>query len=362
MATCWRLKKYAAGIRHELHQRLKIAEDARRNEFENAIKIQSWFRAEKVRAYIRHLHHCAIIIQKNFRAHVDRAIYRRLVQIKLQQMRQKYYDDMATKIQTQWRGYYVRKYIFNYYARKKYLLALVDRNELVRKELEVISMQRTAEESRQKEEKKQEAKEEESRKQHYLISTKVRPGIYASPLKRPQVSQRELELRAAKPLSTDERYMIARQKLARSLKSGYVDTSSELDRYLKRPESPEPLPPIPSTKVQGPFRNPASVLTQRYKRLEPTLRVATSYRSVEESRSKLKAEEWTKRVIEDKFLPFTKQQERYIPLLDKKTIHGRLAYGTKHFRDEDEQQRITEKPFQRFVSPIPVFEKLGKTY
>ena len=94
------------------------------------------------------------------------------------------------------------------------------------------------------------AKEEESRKLHYLISTKVRPGIYTSPLKRPQVSQRELELRAAKPLSTDERYMIARQKLAQSLKSGYVDTSSELERYFKRPESLEPLPPIPSTKVQ----------------------------------------------------------------------------------------------------------------
>ena len=31
--------------------------------------------------YFRHLHHCAIIIQKNFRAHIDRAIYRELVQV-----------------------------------------------------------------------------------------------------------------------------------------------------------------------------------------------------------------------------------------------------------------------------------------
>ena len=35
---------------------------------------------------------------------------------------------------------------------------------------------------------------------------------------------------------------------------------------------------------QGPFRDPAQVTFKRYKPLEPTLRVATSYTSVEESR------------------------------------------------------------------------------
>eukprot|EP00795_Rhopilema_esculentum_P013505 gene13505-4385_t len=322
-----------------------MAEEARILEHKNAIKIQSWFRGEKVRAYIRHLHHCALVIQRSYRAHVDRAIYREKV-----------------KIQTQWRGFFVRKYIFNYYARKRYLLALMERNEIVRKELDEIAIQRQDAIRKKKEETAKRFKEEEDRRHHYLISTSVRSGIYSSPVKKPHVTQRELELRQAKPFSKEERYALAKEKLERSLKSGFVDTSSTLERYTCMQSSPEPLPPIPSFKVQGPFRDPAAVATQRFKQLEPTLRVATSYTSVEESRAQLKAKEWTRTVVEDKFLPFTKQKEKYEPMLDSSRPFDRPEYGTKHFREEDRRKRITEKPFQRLVSPIPVFEKLGKTY
>lgn len=31
-----------------------------------------------------------------------------------------------------WRGYYIRKYVFNYYSRKRYLEALQIKNEIVR--------------------------------------------------------------------------------------------------------------------------------------------------------------------------------------------------------------------------------------
>ena len=36
------------------------------------------------------------------------------------------------QIQKMWRGYYVRKYVFNYYSRKRYLEALQIKNEIVR--------------------------------------------------------------------------------------------------------------------------------------------------------------------------------------------------------------------------------------
>jgi hypothetical protein len=45
------------------------------------------------------------------------------------------------------------------------------------------------------------------------------------------------------------------------------------------------LPPLVSkVKVQGPFRQPPEVWRQRHKPLSPTLRVATSYNSVEMAR------------------------------------------------------------------------------
>ena len=49
-------------------------------------------------------------------------------------------------------------------------------------------------------------------------------------------------------------------------------------------------------QLQGPFRMPEEVVKQRYKQLQPTLRVATSYTSVEEAREAMKAKEWVMRV------------------------------------------------------------------
>ena len=39
---------------------------------------------------------------------------------------------LSWQIQGAWRGYYVRKYVFNYYAQKSYLEGLKRKNEIVR--------------------------------------------------------------------------------------------------------------------------------------------------------------------------------------------------------------------------------------
>ena len=36
-------------------------------------------------------------------------------------MKKLFYNEMAVKIQTRWRGYYTRKYIHNFKARREYL-------------------------------------------------------------------------------------------------------------------------------------------------------------------------------------------------------------------------------------------------
>lgn len=50
--------------------------------------------------------------------------------------------------------------------------------------------------------------------------------------------------------------------------------------------------------LQGPFRKPDEVRAQRYKPFKPTLRVETSYMSVEQAREALKQKEWVERVID----------------------------------------------------------------
>ena len=36
-------------------------------------------------------------------------------------MRERYFNALVVKVQTRWRGYYVRKYVHNYYDLKKHL-------------------------------------------------------------------------------------------------------------------------------------------------------------------------------------------------------------------------------------------------
>ncbi len=43
-----------------------------------------------------------------------------------------YYNRQATAIQRIWRGFYIRKYVHNFYARKAYLYALTIKNSEIK--------------------------------------------------------------------------------------------------------------------------------------------------------------------------------------------------------------------------------------
>ena len=53
---------------------------------------------------------------------------------------------------------------------------------------------------------------------------------------------------------------------------------------------------------QGPFRDPADVQNQRYKEFQPSLRVATSFTSLEEARQRMKDEEWVTRLNDNVYV------------------------------------------------------------
>ena len=46
----------------------------------------------------RFLHHCATVIQRQYRGHLDRIWYRGIVQDAVVEMRERYYNSMATKV------------------------------------------------------------------------------------------------------------------------------------------------------------------------------------------------------------------------------------------------------------------------
>ncbi|CAD5116643.1 DgyrCDS5514 [Dimorphilus gyrociliatus] len=262
------------------------------------------------------------------------------------------FNEMAVKIQKVWRGYYSRKYVFNYYARQRYLEALLHKNETIRNELK---------EWEEMENRRQQIEEDEIMKSriknwaqghHHLRGTTVIPGIYNSPYK--PIPELETQLILAKPRVADSGMKNRRNK--------YVKYGSGDAFELNQLES---LPPI-HEKPQGPFRDPHEVWRQRLKPLKPSLRVQTSYTSVEEARELMRKEEWAARLFDKKLVPFTHPPEKqYQPLLHGSSQYGQIPYGTAYFREEKPERFImahNPKHFNTVVPPIEVFEKVNDVY
>ncbi|KAM4693916.1 spermatogenesis-associated protein 17 isoform 2-T2 [Discoglossus pictus] len=331
------------------------AEENRIKEYNAAVKIQSWFRGCRVRAYLRYLNKMMIVIQKWWRGYLARRFYRSQVKTAYFIMKMNFYNEMAVRIQKRWRGYYVRKYKHNYYALKKYLEGVSITNDIVRKELVEFAEMKVDENVKKELETEEKRKDYQARKMHYLVSTKQVPGVFNSPY-RQYPDDMELRLERSKPLSHKDR-------TKKKDKNVGVDDWADCRQSFSFPTTP-PLPPIGKTKPQGPFRDIAEVLQQRYKPLEPTLRVATSINSVEEAREKLKREEWTKIIQDKQFSPFSSlhKKETYEPLIHTSTDYKMIPYGTVTFRDEEQVKRITNKDFQTVFTQIPLFDKYGRTY
>uniref|UniRef100_A0A672VE57 Spermatogenesis associated 17 n=1 Tax=Strigops habroptila TaxID=2489341 RepID=A0A672VE57_STRHB len=57
-------------------------DEERKIEYKAAIKIQSWFRGCRVRAYLRYLNQMVIIIQRWWRGYLGRKHFRRMVKVR----------------------------------------------------------------------------------------------------------------------------------------------------------------------------------------------------------------------------------------------------------------------------------------
>ncbi|NXO74854.1 SPT17 protein, partial [Sitta europaea] len=335
----------------------RAIDEERKAKYKAVVKIQRWFRACRVRAYLRHLSQMAILIQKWWRGYLRRKHFREIVERAYFIKKLKFYHAMAVRIQKLWRGYYVRKYIHNFYVLKKYLKAVSVNNELVRSELQEYAEMKEKEEKMKDLEKKEKEKKHQARKMHYLLSTEQIAGIYNSPL-RECPDPMEALLRQSKPLP----------RRRQQVKNPSADELYEWPTCKKPPASLPSLPLLPAArqKPQGPFRHPAEVLWQRHKPLEPSLRVRGSVPSpAAKGREAAGREGWRNPIHDKQFLPFSsyhKNVEKYEPSLCKSGRYVQEAYGTKYFREVYPKKWIADKDFETLFPSIVLFEKFGKTY
>uniref|UniRef100_A0A8C5TH81 Spermatogenesis associated 17 n=1 Tax=Malurus cyaneus samueli TaxID=2593467 RepID=A0A8C5TH81_9PASS len=300
----------------------KAIDEERIRKYKAALKIQSWFRGCRVRVYLRYLNKMAVLMQKCWRGYLRRKYFRETVEV------EKYFLKFCLvisnisflQIQKRWRGYYVRKYIHDFYTLKKYLNGVSLNNILVRGELKEYADMKEKEEEIEALEKKEKEKNYQARRTHYLLSTAQIPGIYNSP-RRISPDPMELLLQQSKPLTHKKQ------------------EGKEL--------LPQNKPLVLPYSFQGPFRDHAEVLWQRYKPLDPTLRVAESSNSPPaKAKERPRRGEWRHLIHENEFLPFSshhKNDEKYEPSLHRSGKYGREAYGTKHFRDMYPEKWIADK-------------------
>ncbi|KAM6354711.1 LOW QUALITY PROTEIN: spermatogenesis-associated protein 17 [Podargus strigoides] len=355
MAALARLQERLFGLREQYYHKNRSVDEDRKIAYKAAVKIQSWFRGCRVRAYLRYLNKNVIFIQKWWRGYRSRRYFGKLVETAYFIMKMNFYNEMAVRIQKRWRGYYVRKYIHNYYALKKYLEAVSVKNEFVRNELQKYAEMKENEDKKKDLERIEKKNKYQARKMHYLLSTEQVAGIHNSPFRRTP-DPMELLMRKSKPLSHKQQ-----------IKSSFAD---ELYNWptCTRPltfSTSQSLPSIARQKPQGPFRDPAEVLQQRYKLLEPTLRAAASINSpTEKAREEMKRKEWRNCLHDNDFLLFSShhENEKYDPSIHSSDKYGQATYGIKHFREVQPKKWIADKDFQTVLPSIALFEKFGKTY
>ncbi|XP_052010178.1 spermatogenesis-associated protein 17 [Xyrauchen texanus] len=346
MARLEKLFSHLENIKEQYFLKNRIAEENRQRENEAAVKIQRWFRGCQVRAYLRHLHKNATLIQKIWRGFTARELFRQRVKTAYFIMKMNFYNKMAVKIQQRWRGYYVRKYVHNYYARKRYLEGVARKNDLIRRDLAEFAELQKRERERIALEKEEQEKNIQAQRLHFLLSTKHCPGVFNSPF-RAEPDEMELRLRRVKP-----------QSAPKERKTPII-----IPDFSNLMPNRERLPPI-HKKPQGPFRPALEVQQQRLRPLEPSLRVATSITALEEAREELKRQEWRTRVIDQTFHPFSNasQNKRYERLIHTSTPFEQVAYGTKHFREEHKECHQGKKPFKTVFTTCHVFDKFGRLY
>lgn len=349
MASLLRLLNNPMNMHDEVSYLTKQADEKRKIEYDAAVKIQSWIRGLQIRHYLRHLHNSSILIQKHWRGFMARSHFRIYVSNLHLMMRINFFHAMATRIQRTWRGFHARKYKHNFYARKRYFNALAVKNQIVRYELDEWQQEREEITLKKEMAKRNRLLMREARSKHHLRSTIQNPGVFNSPY-RDQPSEMEKLLIQNKPKVGERAFKPKRPDPF----EGCVDpTKPEL--FL---QAPTQLPPLDDRKLQGPFKDRSTVRRQRYRPLEPTLLVDSSYDALRKAREELLRREDAKIVIDQEWAPATMAQRQY-----ERTINSipQWKQNDPSFRDENPTKWIAHK-FKNTVAPIPQFRQFNNTY
>ncbi|GLC33151.1 Spermatoproteinsis-associated protein 17 [Pleodorina starrii] len=182
MAALAKLKQVQAQeLIDEYFSKCRLAEERRAVESKAVITIQAFARGFIIRRRLLRLTQTALTIQRYWRGYLGRLRGRLALEVHNRALRKAYFNAMATIIQRWWRGFYSRKHIHDYYARKRYLQQVKERNQHIRAELNLEAERAIIMQRQEAEERARKLFQDKLSKLHHLVSTTVQPGIFNSP-------------------------------------------------------------------------------------------------------------------------------------------------------------------------------------
>lgn len=171
----------AAEVEAAFYEKTAAAEAARERETAASVRLQSAWRARTTRVLIAYWTEHALEVERVTRGHLGRQVTRRL-RIERDLLRQRaFFDAYATCIQLRFRGFHSRKFLHNFYARKAYVTAVVQKGDEVRSRLAQKLEQQVAEKTSEQERTGRETVNSLATRLHHLRSTASCAGIYNSP-------------------------------------------------------------------------------------------------------------------------------------------------------------------------------------
>ncbi|XP_024893593.1 uncharacterized protein LOC112468588 [Temnothorax curvispinosus] len=92
------------------------------------LEISAWFRGIITRNHVRKLHENATVLQRHWRGYHARMFINQYLAERVRQMWQHHYNNMATRIQAVWRGYWSRKTQINFLQLQQWLRNVYTKN------------------------------------------------------------------------------------------------------------------------------------------------------------------------------------------------------------------------------------------
>lgn len=162
-------------------ERLQEQQDFYETEVHAAITIQRVFRGSLVRQRWHEVVQCSLTIQCYIRGMQARARAASIIFTKERAKNNLFFDCVASSIQKYWRGFWSRKYVHSFYARKAYLDKVRDDGEKTNQWLQDRHLRLMDEANEAKKAKDLGDFLEITSKLHHLVSTSQTPGIYNQP-------------------------------------------------------------------------------------------------------------------------------------------------------------------------------------